>query len=679
MKVFVSYASEDLEAADAIAVALRNSGHQVFLDRDSLPAAKEYHEKIRDQIKQSDLFVFLISPASLAEGRYTLTELKFARQRWPKPQGRIVPVMIRDTPMSSIPAYLSSLNIIKPEGNVVAEVISTIQEQRKSERFGRTAVYAALGVAVLGLGVGGVFGVGWLSQQAALQAQADACAIANELIQLKSPDQLSEAAMRQSAMCRELALLKQGDPRERRVADLMGEGEVDQALDLLEEMAKEKPETAERWDRIATLAYWRDSDRAFRARQAVERLDPSNIPNRFGLADLYGLQGQQEAALGQLEKVLSVEDKFARLLALESLCIHGQALIASHPEWGCDKLQLSDLIEAYKTTTLDRNFAAEQASNSLSGRMFVLVERTKAATSTGDVMAATNETSSLVDAVSFFSDELLKTTSNEGLAELTRIQLEGYRTLNSMLSGVQQAASTLDLKPTIPLLTDSIAKLEALEVRANKLSSRFSSPLVSIERGNIASNIAIFTMVKLKFEAEGGVVDPAKVDPILDALRKFSDEFEEAHQSNPRLGIAGLVMFFIYTWEDLAEQYDMPRVGAELARLEFAWATRLAEAEKNSTGSQMALLEAHYQGWKQFEGDEKAAAGVKARALLADLRRLADAQQWSGRLDFMEQALDRGGEIGSMSILDLIQSDPSFIIPSTPDEPSVRPAPATPQ
>jgi len=79
--------------AEEIKFALASSGHQVFFDRDNLPIGDAYHHRIRKAVEDSEGFVFLISPQSVAHGCYTLTELKYAREKWPDPRGKVLPVM----------------------------------------------------------------------------------------------------------------------------------------------------------------------------------------------------------------------------------------------------------------------------------------------------------------------------------------------------------------------------------------------------------------------------------------------------------------------------------------------------------------------------------------------------------------------------------------------------------
>ncbi len=124
MKVFLSYASEDRPQAEEIQLALAGAGHEVFFDRESLPAGGDYHARIKASVDGADLFVFLISPDSVAGGGYALTEMGYARSRWPHPKGHVLPVLVRPTPFPTVPAYLKSVTVLEPSGNVAAEVVA---------------------------------------------------------------------------------------------------------------------------------------------------------------------------------------------------------------------------------------------------------------------------------------------------------------------------------------------------------------------------------------------------------------------------------------------------------------------------------------------------------------------------------------------------------------------------
>ncbi|HKV54103.1 MAG TPA: TIR domain-containing protein, partial [Candidatus Binataceae bacterium] len=80
--VFLSYASEDAEAAERIADALRAARIEVWFDRNALRGGDEWDRKIRREIKDCALFVPIISANSEArhEGYFRL-EWDLADQR----------------------------------------------------------------------------------------------------------------------------------------------------------------------------------------------------------------------------------------------------------------------------------------------------------------------------------------------------------------------------------------------------------------------------------------------------------------------------------------------------------------------------------------------------------------------------------------------------------------------
>ena len=72
--VFLSYASEDAEAAQRVADALRSARIEVWFDRNALRGGDEWDRKIRREIKDCALFVPIISASSEArhEGYFRL-------------------------------------------------------------------------------------------------------------------------------------------------------------------------------------------------------------------------------------------------------------------------------------------------------------------------------------------------------------------------------------------------------------------------------------------------------------------------------------------------------------------------------------------------------------------------------------------------------------------------------
>src|SRR3954464_4485897 len=80
--VFLSYASQDADAARRICDALRAAGVEVWFDQNELVGGDAWDAKIRKQIAECALFVPLISAATQArhEGYFRL-EWKLAAQR----------------------------------------------------------------------------------------------------------------------------------------------------------------------------------------------------------------------------------------------------------------------------------------------------------------------------------------------------------------------------------------------------------------------------------------------------------------------------------------------------------------------------------------------------------------------------------------------------------------------
>jgi len=100
--VFLSYASQDAEAARRICDALRAAGLEVWFDQSELRGGDAWDASIRRQIKECALFVPIISATTQirTEGYFRL-EWRLAEQRshlMAKGRPFIVPVVIDDTP-----------------------------------------------------------------------------------------------------------------------------------------------------------------------------------------------------------------------------------------------------------------------------------------------------------------------------------------------------------------------------------------------------------------------------------------------------------------------------------------------------------------------------------------------------------------------------------------------------
>ena len=100
--VFLSYASQDAEAARRIAEALRGFGVKVWFDQNELRGGDQWDNNIRRQIKECSLFIPVISATTQSRDEaYFRLEWKLADDRshlMAPGKPFIVPVVIDDTP-----------------------------------------------------------------------------------------------------------------------------------------------------------------------------------------------------------------------------------------------------------------------------------------------------------------------------------------------------------------------------------------------------------------------------------------------------------------------------------------------------------------------------------------------------------------------------------------------------
>jgi formylglycine-generating enzyme required for sulfatase activity len=146
MRIFLSYAFQDRDAARAIERELSEQGHRVFFDRDDLPPGEEFHTRIRDAITRSHLLVFLVSPDAVDPGSYTITEIEIAEREWKRAGGRLLPVVLRPTPIESLPHFVRSVTLLETTGNLPATVVAAVHRigsARTRRRAARTGVALA--------------------------------------------------------------------------------------------------------------------------------------------------------------------------------------------------------------------------------------------------------------------------------------------------------------------------------------------------------------------------------------------------------------------------------------------------------------------------------------------------------------------------------------------------------
>ncbi len=133
--------------------------HEVFFDRTSLPAGDEYDARIRVAVQRADLVVFFLSPDAVDAGSYTLSELAIAVPSGHHPGGRVLPVMVRPTPMEALPAVLKAVTVLSPQGNLAADVAQAVERIAAARR--RAWLRRAALMAGTGLLLAALIATGW--------------------------------------------------------------------------------------------------------------------------------------------------------------------------------------------------------------------------------------------------------------------------------------------------------------------------------------------------------------------------------------------------------------------------------------------------------------------------------------------------------------------------------------
>ncbi len=166
MRIFLSYASQDRAIAQSIHRALLEQGHDVFFDREALPAGEEFHIGIRQAIERSDLFIFLTSENAIDPGSYTLNELDIAEKAIKQASGRLLPVMLQPISMDRLPAFVKSVTLLQSLGNIPAAVADAVHriDQKHRRRF-----FVKIGASVAAIAL--IAAVAWFARTSGAPAE----------------------------------------------------------------------------------------------------------------------------------------------------------------------------------------------------------------------------------------------------------------------------------------------------------------------------------------------------------------------------------------------------------------------------------------------------------------------------------------------------------------------------
>ena len=105
--VFVSYSRRDSEFVRRLASSITECGKEIWVDTEGIADGEVFPEAIKRAIEQSDAFLFVITPASVASA-YCENEVEYAREL----QKRIVPVLRDPVSDAELPAEIRDRNWI---------------------------------------------------------------------------------------------------------------------------------------------------------------------------------------------------------------------------------------------------------------------------------------------------------------------------------------------------------------------------------------------------------------------------------------------------------------------------------------------------------------------------------------------------------------------------------------
>jgi len=157
MKIFLSYSAQNRALVEPVNFALLAQGHDVFFDRDDLPAGTEYDQRIIDAVESADLFAFMLSPASIRPGSYALTELGLAQKKWANPSGRVLPVAVEPVAFDHVPAYLKAVTVLEPTGNLAAAVVDAVHRLATARQRPKRVALIAAGLVVVAVAIAAWF------------------------------------------------------------------------------------------------------------------------------------------------------------------------------------------------------------------------------------------------------------------------------------------------------------------------------------------------------------------------------------------------------------------------------------------------------------------------------------------------------------------------------------------
>jgi uncharacterized membrane protein YecN with MAPEG domain len=162
-KIFVSYSRRDSDVVLKLSNLLKENGHSIVIDVDSISAGQHLHKTLADGLRDADVFIVFISSTSI-KSQFVLSEIG-AATAYASESDRtlVIPVLIDDIEIPSIiqdllyiPAYAKKINEVAEEiENAIANFYGrraareAIQVERSQRMEANAAEYIGEAITLL--------------------------------------------------------------------------------------------------------------------------------------------------------------------------------------------------------------------------------------------------------------------------------------------------------------------------------------------------------------------------------------------------------------------------------------------------------------------------------------------------------------------------------------------------
>jgi TIR domain-containing protein len=134
LRLFLSYASEDLEQAQEVADTLSRSRHDVWLDIQQLLPGQDWDLEVRQAIGRAEAIVVLVSPRSVSKVGYIQKEIRLALDAADeRPEGAVFIVPIR-IDGATMPDRLSRLHYVDLHSDDWSERLQRALRRAREQR-----------------------------------------------------------------------------------------------------------------------------------------------------------------------------------------------------------------------------------------------------------------------------------------------------------------------------------------------------------------------------------------------------------------------------------------------------------------------------------------------------------------------------------------------------------------